>query len=162
MAIALAKSRSLDRINSFVTVCGRMPAYVAVPVGAVAAPAAIVIHERYGFVRHTRDLADRFAHDGFVAIAPDLYYAFPDQEALNRGEATCDVSDSDAVVALNAAIDALGELPQADLSRLVVLGICQTARLALALAAVRPIGAALVWYGAAQPREWEVTEKFPR
>jgi len=52
---------------------GGMPAFVAAPDGAAKAPAVIVVHERYGLVRHTCDLAERFSRDGFVAIAPDLY-----------------------------------------------------------------------------------------
>jgi carboxymethylenebutenolidase len=32
----------------------------------------------------------------------------------------------------------------------------------LLLAAARPIGAALVWYGAAQAREWAVNARYPR
>jgi carboxymethylenebutenolidase len=51
---------------------GGMPAFVAVPDAAARMPAVIVVHERYGLVRHICDLAERFARDGFVAIAPDL------------------------------------------------------------------------------------------
>jgi carboxymethylenebutenolidase len=140
---------------------GGMPAFVAMPGGATKAPAVIVVHERYGFVKHTRDLAERFARDGFVAIAPDLYFRHPDQEALHRGDVGCDVSDPDALIALGAVIDALQAVPQADTGRLAIMGICQTARLPLVLAASRPIAAALVWYGAAQPREWVVNAKYP-
>jgi carboxymethylenebutenolidase len=150
-------------IRSWTTVCGGgMPAFVAVPDGTATAPAVIVVHERYGFVRHTRDLAERFARDGFVAIAPDLYFRHPDQEALHRGDANCDVSDPDAVIALGAAIDALKAIPQAVPARLAIMGLCQTGRLPLIVAASRPIAAALVWYGAAQPREWAVNAKYPR
>jgi carboxymethylenebutenolidase len=143
--------------------CGdSMPAFVAAPDGAVQAPAVIVLHERYGFVRHTRELAERFARDGFVAVAPDLYFHHPDQEALHRGDANCDVSDPDAAVALGAVIDALAAIPPADPTRLAIMGVCQTGRLPLIVAASRPIAAALVWYGAAQPREWKVSAKYPR
>ena len=141
---------------------GGMPAFVAVPDGAAKIPSVIVVHERYGFVRHTRDLAERFARDGYVAIAPDLYFKHPDQDALNRGDANCDVSDPDAVIALGAAINALQAIPQADTARLAIMGICQTGRLPLVVAASHPIAAALVWYGAAQPREWAVNSKYPR
>jgi carboxymethylenebutenolidase len=139
-----------------------MPAFVAVPDGAAKAPAVVVVHERYGLVRHTRELAERFARDGYVAIAPDLYFKHPDQDALHRGDANCDVSDPDAVIALAATIDALQTIPQADTARLAIMGICQTGRLPLVVAASRPIAAALVWYGAAQPREWAVNAKYPR
>jgi carboxymethylenebutenolidase len=141
---------------------GAMPAFVAVPDGAAKAPSVVVVHERYGLVRHTRELAERFARDGYVAIAPDLYFKHPDQDALHRGDANCDVSDPDAVIALGAAIDALQAIPQADTARLAIMGICQTGRLPLVVAASRPIAAALVWYGAAQPREWAVNAKYPR
>jgi len=149
-------------IRSWTTMCdGDVPVFVAVPDRTEDAPAVIVVHERYGFVRHTRDLAERFARDGFVAVAPDLYFKHPDQEALHRGDAACDVADPDAVVALGAVIDALKAIPQADPSRLAIMGVCQTGRLPLVVAASRPIAAALVWYGAAQPREWAVNSKYP-
>jgi carboxymethylenebutenolidase len=148
--------------TSTINCADAMPAFLAVPEGAAQTPAVIVVHERYGLVRHTCELAERFARDGFVAIAPDLYFRHPDQEALHRGDAGCDVSDPDALIALDAAIDALKTIPQADLSRLAIMGICQTGRLPLVVAASRPIAAALVWYGAAQPREWAVNSKYPR
>ena len=87
-------------IRSWMTACGDMPAFVAVPDGTAKVPAVIVVHERYGFVQHTRDLAQRFARDGYAAVAPDLYFRHPDQEALHRGDANCDVSDPEAAVAL--------------------------------------------------------------
>jgi carboxymethylenebutenolidase len=139
-----------------------MPAFVAVPETDAKVPAVIVVHERYGLVKHTCDLAERFARDGFAAIAPDLYFRHPDQDALHRGDVGDDISDPDALVALGLTIDALGTIPQADPSRLAIMGICQTARLPLVVAASRSIAAALVWYGAAQPREWQVNSKYPR
>jgi carboxymethylenebutenolidase len=153
----------MSGIRSATTTCGDgMPAFVAVPDTAAKVPVVVVMHERYGFVRHTRDLAERFARDGYVAIAPDLYYKHPDQDALHRGDVGYDMTDSEAVAGLNAAIDALAAIPQADASRIAVMGTCQTGRHPLVLAATRPMAAALVWYGSAQPREWEVTKKYPR
>src|SRR5258708_25712977 len=139
-----------------------MRGFVAVRDVGPKAPAVIVVHERYGLVRHTRELAERFARDGYVAIAPDLYFKHPDQDALHRGDANCDVGDPDAVVALGAAIDALQAIPQADTARLAIMGICQTGRLPLVVAASRPIAAALVCYGAAPPRASAVNAKYPR
>ena len=139
-----------------------MPLFVALPQGDARAPAMIVVHERYGFVRHIRELAERFARDGFVAVAPDLYFRHLDQEALHRGDVGYDVTDPDALVALTAVIDWLKSIPQADSARIAIMGICQTARLPLVVAAAHPIAAALVWYCAAQPREWNVNDKYPR
>jgi carboxymethylenebutenolidase len=145
-----------------ITCGGAMPAFVAVPAGDAKVPVVLVMHERYGFVRHTRDLAERFARDGLLAIAPDLYFKHPDQEALHKGDAGYEMSDGEAVIGLEAALAALAQVPQADLSRVAVMGTCQTGRHPLVFAAHRPIAAALVWYGAAQPREWAVSAKYPR
>jgi carboxymethylenebutenolidase len=153
----------MSGIRTWTITCGgEMPAFVAAPEIGAKAPVVIVMHERYGFVRHTRDLAERFARDGFVAMAPDFYFRHPDQEALHRGEVGCDMTDPDSVARLNAAIEALKAVPQADLSRLAVMGTCQTGRHPLVFAADYPIRSALVWYGAAQPREWVVSSKYPR
>src|SRR5688572_24388476 len=37
-------------------------------------PGVIVIQEWWGLVDHIKDVADRFAREGFVALAPDLYH----------------------------------------------------------------------------------------
>ena len=37
-------------------------------------PAVVVIQEWWGLVPHIEDVADRFANEGFIALAPDLYH----------------------------------------------------------------------------------------
>jgi carboxymethylenebutenolidase len=152
----------MSGIRTSTTSCGDMPAVLAVPETDAPVSCVIVMHERYGFVPHTRDLAERMARDGYVAIAPDFYFRHPDQEALHRGDSGYDMSDGEAVAGLTAAIEALRAVPQADVTRIAAMGVCQTARHPLLLAASRKIAAALVWYGAAQPREWKVDVKYPR
>ena len=74
---------------------------------------------------------------------------------------TATSADPDAVIALERRRStrcARSRRPTP--ARLAVMGICQTGRLPLwSLASARPIGAALVWYGAAQPREWAVNSQ---
>ena len=41
------------------------------------------------------------------------------------------------------------------------MGVCQTGRHPLVLAAQRPIAAALIWYGAASKREWQASTRYP-
>ena len=48
-------------------------AYVAKPAGEGLYPAVIVVSEIWGLVDHIRDVARRFAHEGYLALAPDLY-----------------------------------------------------------------------------------------
>ena len=56
----------------------------ALPATATKVPAVVLMHERYGLVQHTKDLATRFARDGLVCIAPDFFHKHPDQTALHR------------------------------------------------------------------------------
>ncbi len=46
-------------------------AYRAEPVGSLAG-GLIVIHEIWGLVEHIKDVADRFAAQGYLVIAPDI------------------------------------------------------------------------------------------
>src|SRR5262249_60061611 len=46
---------------------------LALPPGTGKAPALLVIQEYWGLNDHIKSLAERFAAEGFVALAPDLY-----------------------------------------------------------------------------------------
>jgi carboxymethylenebutenolidase len=150
-----------DIATSTVRCEGELPAFLAVPAAATKVPAVVLMHERYGLVQHTKDLATRFARDGFVCIAPDFFHKHPDQAALHRGDVGYDMTDPEAVSYLDAAMDALAAMPQVDRSKIAVAGVCQTGRHPLVLAAHRPIAAALIWYGAASQREWQVNARYP-
>jgi len=52
---------------------GRVPTYLAHPATDEPRPAVVVIHEIFGLVDHTKDVADRFAREGYVAMAPNLF-----------------------------------------------------------------------------------------
>jgi carboxymethylenebutenolidase len=51
----------------------QMEGYLALPEGESPFPAVIVIQEIWGLVDHIKDVARRFANEGYVALAPDLY-----------------------------------------------------------------------------------------
>jgi carboxymethylenebutenolidase len=141
---------------------GGLPAFLAMPSGSGKALAVVLMHERYGLVQHSCDLAERFARDGFVCMAPDFYYKYPDQDALHRGDVGYPFKDTESNEYLAAAIAELVKLPQVDRSKIAIMGVCQTGRHPLVYAAEHPIGAALVWYGGAGEREWLVSERFPK
>ncbi len=134
-----------------------MPVYLAQPWQPGRYPVVVLMHERYGLVRHTQDLARRCAADGFVVAAPNFFFRHPDQATLTAGNSRYDMTDPESVDSLNAVLARLAENPYADLSKVAVGGFCQTGRHPLVFAAQRPIHAAVVWYGAAAGREWEVT-----
>ena len=67
----------------FPTAAGSAPGYLAVP-DREHAPATIVLQEWWGLDEHIRAICDRFAAEGFFALAPDLY----------RGEKTTQPSEA--------------------------------------------------------------------
>lgn len=140
---------------------GGLPAFLAAPAGGGKTGAVALMHERYGLVKHTRDLAERFAREGFVCLAPDFFYKHPDQDALHRGDVGYPLKDAESIEYLESAVAELVALPQVDAGKIAVMGVCQTGRHPLVFAAERnSIAAALVWYGAANAREWEPSDRY--
>ncbi len=137
---------------------GGMPALLAMPREAEGRlPIVVLMHERYGLVQHTRDLAIRCAQDGFLTIAPDFFFKHPDPVALAHGDARYDMGDVEATTLLRGVLAMIAEHPNADPSRVAVAGYCQTGRFPLVFGAQENIAAAVVWYGAAYDREWSAS-----
>jgi carboxymethylenebutenolidase len=155
-------ARHIDITTENITCGNGMPAFLAYPTGGGSFPTVILMHERYGLVKHTRDQAMRCAHDGYAVLAPDFFFRHPDPKTLNAGDSRYDITDPESVELTKAAIATLQAHKAADLSRIVVAGYCQTGRHPLVVAAEVPISAAVVWYGAASKREWEVSKLQPR
>ena len=71
---------------NFETPNGATTAFVALPAEADAQSAAVIlIHEWWGIKEHIRDLASRYAREGYACIAPDL---FRGKTASNTQEAS--------------------------------------------------------------------------
>ncbi len=73
-----------ERLTQMVTfdgADGKVPAYLALPAGEGPRPAVIVIHEIFGLTDHIKDVANRFAAQGYVAFAPHLF-SRPGMEVL--------------------------------------------------------------------------------
>lgn len=52
---------------------GELAAYLAIPAGDGPVPGVVVLHEVFGLNADIRRIADRFAAEGYLALAPDLY-----------------------------------------------------------------------------------------
>lgn len=111
-------------------------------------PGVIVIQEWWGLVSHIKEICDRFAADGFVALAPDLYHGqttkSPDEAgklmmALRIDKAEKDLDDAGRYL-LDQAVtrgDKVG-----------VVGFCMGGALALYAATKNSqVGACVVFYG---------------
>ena len=139
-----------------------LPIFVARPANLKGTvPGIVLMHERYGFVQHTQDLAERFAQEGFICAAPDCFFRAPDQTSLHAGNSRYDITDGEAVEHLSQAVDFLETCDEVNKDCIAVKGVCQTGRHPLVLAAHRKIAAALVWYGAAQDSQWKQNDLFP-
>ena len=49
-------------------------------------PGVVVIQEWWGLVPHIKDVADRFAAEGFTVVAPDLYHGEKTTEPDGAGK----------------------------------------------------------------------------
>jgi carboxymethylenebutenolidase len=134
-----------------------LPAYLALPPSGNG-PGVIVIQEWWGLVPHIKSVVDRFAAEGFVALAPDLYHgkasAEPDEAAKLLMEMRIDQAAKD----LSGAVDRLLSMPETTGTRVGVVGFCMGGGLAIKLATTRPeIGAAVSYYGfPRQDMSWDL------
>ncbi len=135
---------------------GGISAVRALPKAKGKRPAVIILHERYGIDPHTKDLTVKLAQAGFVGLAPDLFHRFSgDRQAVLRGEQRVDLTDEGALEDLNGAVEYLKKLKEVDGTRIGIIGVCQTGRQPVLLAAKRnDMAGAVVLYGAIGGREW--------
>jgi carboxymethylenebutenolidase len=135
--------------------------FVAYPEVKDKATALILVHEIFGLTDWVRDVADRLAEAGYVAIAPDLLSG-----AALGGGGTAELGSSDAVrkaisslppkqitADLKAVADYVGQLPGCN-GKLAAAGFCwggsQTFRFATN---DKRLKAAFVFYGTAPEME---------
>ncbi len=128
-------------------------AYVASPEGGAKAPGLIVFQEAFGVNAHIRDVTERFAREGYVAIAPELFHrtapgfdgaydnfpaVMPHMQAL-----TPDGMIADA----RAAFDWLQNNPQVTPNATACVGYCMGGRASFLANSGIPLKAAVSYYG---------------
>src|SRR5712692_4228369 len=143
---------------------GDCEGHLFLPQGDARAGAVVVLHERYGLVQHTLDLAQRLAREGYVAMAPNLFSRWRgDAQALERGEARVALSDDEIAMVIDQALDFLKAHPRVAAGRIALMGVCQSGRYPIVVASRRrDLAACIVFYGAAQQRDWNVSELQPQ
>ncbi len=126
---------------------GTTGGYLAVPEQG-SGPGVIVIQEWWGLVDHIKDLCDRFAAEGFVALAPDMYHGKSAKSPDEAGKLMMALRIDEAERDLSAAVDYLETQDSTTSNKVGVVGFCMGGALALYAASKNSkIGACVVFYG---------------
>lgn len=122
--------------------------YLAVPESG-SGPGVIVIQEWWGLVPHIEEVADRFAAEGFVALAPDLYRGEITTEPDEAGKLMMALNLERAAKDLSGAVSYLIDHEAVTSATVGVTGFCMGGGLALVLACNEGarIGACIPFYG---------------
>ena len=114
-------------------------------------PAVIVVQEWWGLNEHIKDVARRYAREGYIAIAPDLYSRLDHAVTTDAGEAgrlMNALTMEDGLTDLQATLAYLKTVPEVEVARIGVTGFCRGGSYALMLPCVTTeIKAAVPFYG---------------
>lgn len=125
----------------------RVAGFLATPAGG-RGPGVLVVQEWWGLVDHIRDVCERLARAGFVALAPDLYRGETATDPDTAGRLMMGLEIPRAARDLDAAAQLLQSQPEVAGAKLGAIGFCMGGQLAL-FAATRNarIGAVVDCYG---------------
>ena len=131
-----------------------MRAYVARPVEPGAHPGLIVGQEAFGVNAHIRDVTERFAKQGYVAIAPELFHrsapagfegryddcpsVMPHVQALRHPQMEADLRAAHAWLTANRSGSS---------STISAVGFCMGGMVAFLAALTLPVACAISFYG---------------
>jgi carboxymethylenebutenolidase len=144
---------SIDTANGATTV------YVAAP-DENTGKAVIVIQEYWGLNEHIKDIASRYADEGFTAIAPDLYRGKVAASSQEAGQMMQALSTEDGLDMIKNAMDAAREKYGA--THFGITGFCMGGTYALRAACeLEGISAAAPFYGDIPEEDVLKTLKVP-
>ncbi len=124
---------------------GPSTAYVARPQAEVDA-AVILIQEWWGINDHIRDLAGRYAKEGYLCVAPDLYRGKVTKDAAEAGALMQALAIDDGMETIRKAMDAATATYQ--VKQFAITGYCMGGTFALRAACEIPeLKAAAPFYG---------------
>jgi carboxymethylenebutenolidase len=140
---------STEYVNLAVSDGTEMRAYLARPTGAPKA-GLIVFQEAFGVNPHVRDLTERFAREGYLAIAPELFHRTAPGLEAGYGDLAPVAPHMKAMTdpALESDIRASYDwLKSQDVSSVSSVGYCMGGRCAALAAIILPLGCGISYYG---------------
>ncbi|MBD3881843.1 dienelactone hydrolase family protein [Phormidium tenue FACHB-886] len=121
--------------------------YLATP-EAPNGKGVLVLQEWWGLVPHIKDVADRFAAEGYTALAPDLFHGETTKSPDAAGQMLMALNIDGTAQELQKAADFLLQQETVTSQKLGVVGFCMGGQLALLAATVsQSIGAVVDFYG---------------
>ena len=121
--------------------------YLAKPASG-SGPGVVVIQEWWGLVPHIKEICDRLANEGFVALAPDLYHGKAAAEPDEAQKLMMGLEMDRAAKDMSGAVDYLLGLDAATGDKVGCVGYCMGGGLSLYLASLKSqIGACVIYYG---------------
>ena len=128
-------------------------AFLAQPAGPGPHPAIVVLQEIFGVNGHIRDVTERFARAGYLAIAPDMFHRFaPGYEGSYDDipasiAVTAHLTPAGVAADLTATHAHLAGRADVRADRIAAIGYCMGGRLAWQANAALPLAAAVAFYG---------------
>jgi len=125
---------------------GSAPGYLATPASG-SGPGAIVLQEWWGLEDHIRDVCDRFAAEGFFALAPDLYRGETTEQPDEAEQKMMALSMDQAEKDMRGAVDHLASQDGYEGDGVGSVGFCLGGGLAIWAATINPkVRAAVSYY----------------
>ena len=148
------------------TAGGEMPAYRAMPAGRTGLDVVLVVQEIFGVHEHIKDVCRRFAKEGFLAIAPELYARqgdpskYSDIPSLIK-DVVSKVPDAQVMSDLDATV-AWAARNGGDANEVGITGFCWGGRITWLYLAHNPKATAgVAWYGRVVGESTPNTPKHP-
>ena len=140
---------------------GTMPALLARPAAGSRAPGVLVIQEAFGLNGHIKDVTRRIAAEGYVALAPDLYWRGGKGRSVGYdrlAEAIAlmqSLNDENVVADVGSAAAYLEKQPSVRAGGVGITGFCMGGRVSFLAACELPdmIKASAPYYGGGIPVE---------
>jgi len=130
----------------FNTANGASTAYVAMPDNADNTKSVVVIQEYWGLNDHIKDIANRYAEVGFIAVAPDLYRGKLAKNAEEAGKFMQGLETEDGLNTIESAMDKARETY--NITKFGITGFCMGGTFALQAACkLEGLSAAAPFYG---------------
>ena len=131
-----------------------MRAFLAFPPNVAKSPGLFVFQEAFGVNEHIRDVTARFAEEGFVAIAPELFHrtaaagfegSYSDFNSVMPHVSA--LKDASLEADIRSAHDCLLSQKTIDRNRFASVGFCMGGRVSFLANLVLPLRAAISFYG---------------